>query len=74
MFQKESFKNNIKVKDEKLQCNINGEAPEISSLLSRKLIKMNILQLKKYCHLIKVEQQNQQGLHTPLLVKHLKNK
>ena len=74
MFQKESFKNNIKVKDEKLQCNINREAPEISSLLSRKLIKMNILQLKKYCHLIKVEQQNQQGLYTPLLVKHLKNK
>ena len=44
-----------KIRDEKLQCDINREAAEISVLLSGKLIKMNILQVKKYCDLRKVE-------------------
>ena len=34
----------------------------------------NILQAKKYYHMIKVEKQNQQSLHIFLSVKHLKNK
>ena len=39
-----------KIKDEKLQYNINREAAKISAL---SLINMNILQVKKYCRLIK---------------------
>ena len=41
------------IRDEKLQYNINREAAKISALLSNKLINMNILQAKKYYHLIK---------------------
>ena len=44
-----------KIRDEKLQCNINSEAAKMSALSSRKIDKMNFLQVKKYCHLIKVE-------------------
>ena len=44
-----------KIKDEKLQCNIKREAAKISALSSGKLIYMNILQGKKYYHLIKVK-------------------
>ena len=44
-----------KIRNEKLQYDINTEAAKISALSSEKLINMNILQVKKYCHLIKVE-------------------
>ena len=44
-----------KNKDEKLQYDINREPAKISALSSIKLIKMNILEAKKHCHLIKVE-------------------
>ena len=44
-----------KIKDEKLQYDIHIEAAKISALLQVKLINMNILQVKKYYHLIKVE-------------------
>ena len=42
-----------KIKDQKLQYDINRKAAKISALLSRKLININILQVKKYCFLIK---------------------
>ena len=41
------------IKDEKLQYDINGETAEISSYHQAKLIKMNILQVKRYYLLIK---------------------
>ena len=44
-----------KNKDEKLNFDINIETAKISALSSGKLIKMYILQAKKYYHLIKVE-------------------
>ena len=46
---------NDKIKYEKLQYDINREAAKISALSSRKINSMNILQVKKYYHLIKVE-------------------
>ena len=45
---------NYKVRDEKLQYDIDREAVKISENLEN-LIKMNILQVKEYCYLIKVE-------------------
>ena len=44
-----------KTKDEKLQHEINREAAKISTLTSGKIDKYNILQVKKYYHLINVE-------------------
>ena len=41
-----------KIKDEKLQYDINREAAKISTLSSNKIDKLNILQVKKYYHLI----------------------
>ena len=41
-----------KVRDKKLQYDINIEAVKISALSSKKLINMNILQVKKYYLLI----------------------
>ena len=41
-----------KIKDEKLQYDINREAAKISTLSSSKIDKLNILQVKKYYHLI----------------------
>ena len=41
---------------EKIQYDINREAAKISALSLRKIINMNILQVKKCDHLIKVEQ------------------
>ena len=49
------MKINNKIRNEKLQYDINTEAAKISALSSGKLIKMNILQVKKYCHPIKEE-------------------
>ena len=42
-----------KIRDGKLQYDINREVAKSSALLSVELIKMNILQVKKYCLLIK---------------------
>ena len=42
-----------KIRDEKLQYDINREAAKISALSSEKFINMNVLQVKKYCLLIK---------------------
>ena len=58
------FRNNIKITitingkiiDEKFQNDINKEAAKTSALLSIKLINMNILQAKKYYHLINLEE------------------
>ena len=50
-----------KIKDEKLQYNINREAAKISTLSSGKFKNINILQVKKYYHLIKVEYLNKQS-------------
>ena len=44
-----------KIRDEKLQCDINRELTKKLVLLSGKLNNMNILQVKKYYHLIKLE-------------------
>ena len=41
------------IRDEKLQYDINREAAKISAYHPKKLINMNILQEKKYYHLIK---------------------
>ena len=41
------------IRDEKLQYNINREAAKISALSSTNLININVLQEKKYYHLIK---------------------
>ena len=42
-----------KIRDEKLEYDINKEAAKISALSSGKIDKY-ILQVKKYCHLVKV--------------------
>ena len=44
-----------KIKYEKLQYDINIEAAKILALSSGKIANMNILLVKKYCHLIKVK-------------------
>ena len=44
-----------KIKDEKLQYDINREVAKISSLSSRKIDKHEYSHVKKYYHLIKVE-------------------
>ena len=41
-----------KIKNEKLQYDINREAAKISALSSGKLINMNTLLMKRYYHLI----------------------
>ena len=43
---------NDQIRDEKLQCDINREAAEISALLSDKIHNMNIFLVKIYYHLI----------------------
>ena len=40
------------IKDEKLKYDINREAAKMSALSSGKLINMNTLVVKKYCHRI----------------------
>ena len=47
--------NDDKIRDEKLQCNFNREAASIEHYHWVNLINMNLLQVKKYYHLIKVE-------------------
>ena len=53
-----SMSTNDKIKDEKLQYDINIKAAKMSALSPVKLIHMNILKAKNYYHLIKVEKQN----------------
>ena len=63
-----------KIKDENPQYDINREAAKISALSSGKLINMNTLQVEKYYHLIKVEQQDKLSLYILIQEKLLKNK
>ena len=49
------MKTDDKIRDEKLQYDINREAAKILALSSEKLINMNILQAKEYYLLIKEE-------------------
>ena len=63
-----------KIKDEKLQYDINRETAKYQRYHLEKLINMNILQVKKYCHLIKTEQQNKLSLNILLQEMFLKNK
>ena len=44
-----------KIRDQKLQYDTEREAAKNQHYHLEKLIIMNILQAKKYCHLIKVE-------------------
>ena len=46
-----------KIRDEKLQYDINRKAAKISALSTAKLTNMNVLQVKKYRLLIKEEKQ-----------------
>ena len=62
-----------KIKDEKLQYDINRETAKYQRYHLEKLINMNILQVKKYCHLIKTEQQNKLSLNILLQEIFLKN-
>ena len=47
------MKTDDEIRDKKLQFGINREAGRISALSSEKLLSMNILQIKKYCLLIR---------------------
>ena len=58
----------------KVQYSINREVAKILALSSGNFINMNFLQVNKYYHLIKVEQQDKLSLHIPHSVRHLKNK
>ena len=40
------------IRDEKLQYDINREAAKISALSSGKMVSMNIVLVKIYCHLM----------------------
>ena len=60
--------------DEKLKYDNNREAAKISALSSTKFVSMNILQEKKYYHLIKNKKQNKLSLLILLQEKLLKNK
>ena len=62
-----------KTKDEKLHYHINRKAAKISALSSGEKDQYDILQVKKYCHLIKVKQQNKLSLYIILSGNHLKN-
>ena len=44
-----------KIRDEKVQYDINREATKYQHYYPEKLINMSTLQVKKSCHLIKVE-------------------
>ena len=41
------------IRDEKIQYDINRETTKIPASSSKKVVNMNILLVKKYCHLIK---------------------
>ena len=63
-----------KIKNEKLQYDINREAEKISALSSSKIDKYEYLQVKKYYSQIKEEWQDKLNLHIIVLIKHQKNK
>ena len=63
-----------KIRDEKLQSDINKAVAKISVLSSAKLINMNILQVQKHSLLIKDKEQNKLSLNVLLQKKLLKNK
>ena len=63
-----------KIRDEKLQSDINKAVAKISVLSSAKLINMNILQVQKHSLLIKYKEQNKLSLNVLLQKKLLKNK
>ena len=52
-----------KIRDEKLQYDINKELQKHRHYDHVKLINMNILQVKKYYLLIKVERENKLSIH-----------
>ena len=54
---------NDKIRDEKLQYDINREAANLSAYHLEKLININILQVKNYYLLIKEKKQNKLSLH-----------
>ena len=62
------------IRDEKLQYDINREAAKISAYHQAKLISMNILLVKRYCHLISSKELNKLNLLILLWEKLLKNK
>ena len=63
-----------KIRDEKLQSDINKAVAKISVLSSAKLINMNILQVQKHSLLIKDKEQNKLSLNVLLQKELLKNK
>ena len=65
---------NDKIKDEKLPYVPKRKATKSQHYCQVTLINMNIFQVNKYCHLIKVEQQKKLSLHILHLVKDFKNK
>ena len=58
----------------KVQYSTNREVAKILALSSGNFIYINFLQVNKYFHLIKAEQQDKLRLHIPHSVRHLKNK
>ena len=81
MFQKESFRNNIKlimttdgkIRDEKLQYYINREAAKISALSSGKIHKYKFLTGEEILPSDQSRIIEQQSLHIPISVNHLKS-
>ena len=63
----------IKLKMKAYNMILTQEQQKYQNYPEVKVINMNILQAKKYYHLIKTEQQNKLSLHILYLVKHLKN-
>ena len=62
------------IRDEKLQYDINRKAAKYQLYHQVKLISMNILLVKIYCHLINSKQLNKLNLLIVLWEKLLKNK
>ena len=60
--------------DEKIQFDITEKQQNYQLYLEVKLIKKNILQVKKYYHLTKAEQQDKLNVHILRLLNHFKNK
>ena len=63
----------IKLKMKAYNMILTQEQQKYQNYPEVKVVNMNILQAKKYYHLIKIEQQNKLSLHILYLVKHLKN-
>ena len=64
-----------KIRGEKLEYDVNREAANISIIIRKKMINMNLLQVRKYYLLIKEKRQNKQSFHIlPQEKTFLKNK